>query len=53
MERPDLSDVPTPDLVGMMAACGQSNDPSDKEFAKFCRDEIAKRKPAASTGDKE
>jgi len=28
-----------------MLACGMSNDPTDKAFAKACRDELAKRKP--------
>jgi hypothetical protein len=55
IERPDLSEVSTQDLIGMMLGCGLSNDPSDKQFAKFCRDEIAKRKPTAppSTSVKE
>lgn len=44
-ERPDLSDMTTDDLCGLMLACGLSDDESDKAFAKACRDEIAKRKP--------
>lgn len=42
---PDLSDTPTPDLCALMMACGMSKDPSDKMFAKACRDELAKRNP--------
>lgn len=52
-ETPDLSGVPTGDLPALLIACAMSNDPSDKAFAKACRDEIARRKPAAqgeSTG---
>ena len=48
IERPDLSEVPTPDLVEMMVACAMSGEPSDKEFAKFCREEIKKRKAPSS-----
>ena len=44
-ERPDLSNMTTDDLCGLMLACGLSDDKSDKAFAKACRDEIAKRKP--------
>lgn len=43
-ESPDLSDMPTDDLVALMCGCSYSHDPSDKSFAKACRDEIAKRK---------
>jgi hypothetical protein len=45
MEKPDLGYMSTADLVELMLACGMSSDPSDKEFAKACRDEIARRKP--------
>jgi hypothetical protein len=45
-ETPDLSDVPTDDLAGLLLACAMSNDPSDRAFAKACRDEIARRKPS-------
>ena len=48
MEMPDLSDVPTSDLVLLMGSCAQSNDLTDKEFAKACRDEIARRKPKSA-----
>lgn len=44
-EPPDLSETPTQDLCGLMLACSLSNDPTDKAFAKACRDEIARRKP--------
>lgn len=44
-ELPDLSDMPELDLVMLMGQCGRSNDPSDKAFAKACRDELARRKP--------
>lgn len=50
MEQPDLSHMPTPELVMLMAACGSSDDPSDKEFAKACRDEIARRPNPNTSG---
>lgn len=43
-ETPDLSNVPTSDLTGLMLACAMSDDPSDKALVKACRDEIARRK---------
>lgn len=43
---PDLSDMSNDDLCAMMLACGMSNDQSDRQFVKACRDELAKRKPA-------
>ncbi|MES2973340.1 MAG: hypothetical protein V4757_07010 [Pseudomonadota bacterium] len=48
-EAPDLSDMSTDDLCAMMLACGMSNDRSDRDFAKACRDELARRKPQHST----
>ncbi len=45
-QTPDLSSVPTQDLCGLMLACALSDDKSDREFAKACRDEIARRKPS-------
>lgn len=44
-EAPDLSQTPTDDLCQLMMACAMSPDPSDKQFAKACRDELARRKP--------
>ena len=53
IERPDLSHTPTSDLAAMMIVCGMSNDPSDKQFAKFCREEISRRKPDQPNAAKE
>ena len=47
IERPDLSMMSKSDLVEMMMGCAMSGDESDKQFAKFCADEIKKRKPNA------
>jgi hypothetical protein len=44
-EKPDLSATSAADLVALMTACGLSPDPSDQEFARACRDELARRKP--------
>lgn len=43
---PMLDHMSTADLVAMMGECARSDDPSDQAFAKSCRDEIARRKPA-------
>jgi hypothetical protein len=48
-QTPDLSEVPTQDLCGLMLACSCSNDKSDRDFVKACRDEIARRKPEAAS----
>lgn len=45
MDKPDLSHMTTMELVMLMGACGRSEDQSDKDFAKFCREEIKRRKP--------
>jgi len=45
-ERPDLSHMSVDDLAALLIGCSMSNDATDKQFAKFCRDEISKRKPA-------
>lgn len=51
-EAPDLSHTSTDDLCDMMLLCGKSEDPSDKAFVRFCRDEIARRKPEPKEGDR-
>lgn len=45
IETPDLADIPESDLCALMMACSMSDDPTNKAFAKACRDELAKRKP--------
>jgi len=48
---PDLSHTPTQDLCMLMMDCSMSDDPSDKMFAKACRDELAKRKADTPKAD--
>jgi hypothetical protein len=43
---PDLSHMSTDDLCQLLLMTGASHFPTDKAFAKACRDEIAKRKPS-------
>lgn len=45
MDRPDLTQTSTDDIVVMLMTCGLSRDPDDQAFAKACRDELARRKP--------
>jgi len=45
MSAPDLSMMSNDDLCALMLATGSSNDPTDREFCKACRDELARRKP--------
>lgn len=44
-QPPDLSHMSTDDLCHLLLMTGGSDHPTDKAFAKQCRDEIAKRKP--------
>jgi hypothetical protein len=44
IEAPDVSHMSKNDLCILLFACGLSNDPSDRAFAKACRDELARRK---------
>lgn len=44
IEAPDLSHMDKNDLCALLLACGMSDDPSDRVFAKACRDELARRK---------
>ena len=48
-DYPAFQDMPVDDLVRLMMACSMSNDPTDKAFAKACREEIKRRKPDRST----
>lgn len=41
----DLSMLSNSDLVTLLVECGSSLDPTDQEFAKACRDELARRRP--------
>lgn len=43
-EAPDLSHMTTDELCQLMIVCAMSNEQSDRDFAKACKDEIAKRK---------
>ena len=45
-EAPDLTHMSQLDLLLLMRQCGLSDDPSDKSFAKACRDELSRRKPS-------
>ena len=45
VEAPDLSGMDSDGLCAMLLMCGRSSDPTDRAFAKACRDELAKRKP--------
>ncbi len=45
LERPDFSEMSVDDLAQMAIACAFSDDPSDKQFSIWCREEISKRKP--------
>jgi hypothetical protein len=45
---PDLSHMSTDDLCQLLIMTGASHEPTDRAFAKACRDEIAKRKPSRS-----
>lgn len=49
IERPDLSHMDTQDLARMLIVCGASDDESDRQFAKFCADELKRRKPTTFT----
>jgi hypothetical protein len=49
---PDLSHMSTDDLCQLLIMTGASHEPTDRAFAKACRDEIAKRKPSRS-GDQQ
>lgn len=44
IDPPDLSHMDKRDLCALLLECGMSNDPSDRAFAKACRDELARRK---------
>lgn len=44
IETPDLSHMDKDGLCALLLTCGMSNDPSDRAFAKACRDELARRK---------
>lgn len=44
LETPDLSCMDKDGLCAMLLMCGMSSDPSDRAFAKACRDELARRK---------
>lgn len=44
LEAPDVSHMTKDDLCALLLTCGMSNDPSDRVFAKACRDELARRK---------
>jgi hypothetical protein len=52
-QQPDLSHMSIPDLIAMASECIGSPDESDREFAKACRDELAKRKQPKSSQPKE
>ena len=43
MERPDLSHMSVADLIEMARQCAQSRESADREFGKFCIEEIAAR----------
>lgn len=47
---PDLSHMSIADLLYMARECMESGEPSDLEFARTCKDEIARRKPQESGG---
>jgi hypothetical protein len=47
---PALREMTNFELVMLMGQCGKSDDPSDKAFAKACRDELASRKPEQKNG---
>ena len=49
MERPDLSHMDTQELSQLLIICGASDDESDRQFAKFCADELKRRKPTTYT----
>lgn len=48
---PAFDDMTTDELVTLMLGCSLSPDPSDKEFAQACREEIKRRKPQTSPSD--
>lgn len=49
IDRPDLSHMDTQDLSRMLIICGASDDESDRQFAKFCADELKRRGPTTYT----
>lgn len=51
VEAPDLSGMDNDTLCAMLILCGRSDDPTDKAFAKACRDQLAKRKPEMRTAN--
>lgn len=50
-EAPELSHMSVADLVILIGVCGRSDYQSDKDFAKACHDEIARRKPTPKQED--
>lgn len=48
-EAPDLSHMSIADLLYMARECMESGEPSDLEFARACKDELARRKPEGTT----
>lgn len=49
IERPDLSNMDTQEIAQMLIICGASDEESDRQFAKFCADELKRRKPTTYT----
>ena len=48
-EAPGLSHMSIADLLYMARVCMESGEPSDLEFARACKDELARRKPEGTT----
>lgn len=48
---PDLSEFSVAEIMDMMRETMSSDDPSDQQFCKHCRDEIARRSEGAINDD--